>query len=139
MKAVARRALQLGVAAGLTCLYLRQDFATAGRPYFTWLGGLDPLLGLAGALKASWLVAGVSLLALAPAVWRGRVFCGWVCPVGAVLDLCGALKYLVRWKDWRPGDGAQRLWQTLRWVLFGGVLGFNPFLQIAVQRAHVRL
>ncbi len=124
MKRLFRPIAQLGAIACLAYLFLRQDFATV-RPYFTWLGGLDPLLGLAGALKASWFVAGVSLFALALAAWRGRVFCGWVCPVGVVLDLCGALKRLVRWKDWLPDGRAQRLWNMLRWVLFIGVLGLT--------------
>lgn len=138
MKRLFRPLAQLGAIACLTYLFLRQDFATV-RPYFTWLGGLDPLLGLAGALKASWFVAGVSLFALALAVWRGRVFCGWVCPVGAVLDFFGKVKDLVGWHDWRPGPGARSFWNRLRWVLLGVVVGlvllvkietlaFNPFV-----------
>lgn len=123
MKRYLRPAAQLGAAASLTWLFLRQDFATAVRPCFTWLGGLDPPLGLAGALKGFWPAAGVALAALVLAALLGRIFCGWICPVGALLDLCGGLKRLVGLKDWRPGDGARRIWHALRWILFGGVLG----------------
>jgi MauM/NapG family ferredoxin protein len=59
-----------------------------------WLGGgplgialsLDPLLAVVTALAAKTFYAGMllSLFVLLPAIFLGRVFCGWVCPLGTL-------------------------------------------------------
>jgi ferredoxin len=50
---------------------------------------LDPLAALAQALAAREFVAGMllSLLVIALALGFGRAWCGWLCPLGTVLDL----------------------------------------------------
>jgi len=73
----------------LLFLYL---FLTAGRD--SWLPAdlffrLDPLAGLAGMLASRRLIPSLllgTLLALVLALALGRVWCGWICPLGTVLD-----------------------------------------------------
>jgi polyferredoxin len=50
---------------------------------------LDPLLGLASALAARTFVAGsvLALITLLLTLVFGRAWCGWLCPLGTVLDL----------------------------------------------------
>ncbi len=59
---------------------------------FLW--GLDPLLSFSAVLSgvvfpASLLLLGVAMLLLSAAV--GRVFCGWICPLGFIQDLVPTL------------------------------------------------
>lgn len=50
-----------------------------------YLSPFVPLAGLAaGVVSGAWIVFGVLLLS---ALFLGRVFCGWLCPVGALQDL----------------------------------------------------
>lgn len=50
-----------------------------------YLSPFVPLAGLAaGVVSGAWVVFGVLLLS---ALFLGRVFCGWLCPVGALQDL----------------------------------------------------
>jgi MauM/NapG family ferredoxin protein len=123
LKTLIRRLIQLAAAAIFTYLFLIQDYMHATKPVFTWLTWLDPLTGLAG-LRGQWpwLIL-ISLGALGLALWRRRFFCGWLCPVGTVLDLFGHLKRFIL-KDWIPGAHIQRWLNRLRWAIFGGVLGF---------------
>ena len=125
MKRITRRIIQLVFVVFLSILFLRQDYVQAPRPYFSWLGWLDPLTGVAGLIRNKWpLLALLSLAALVLAFWRGRFFCGWLCPVGTVLDLTGALKKLIRWSDLFPNIKYKSLLNVLRWILLGIVLGF---------------
>jgi polyferredoxin len=66
-------------------------FAQAGRPLFPWADiffRFDPLAGLAGMTGArAWLPRlGWGLLTLALTLLLGRVWCGWICPLGTLLD-----------------------------------------------------
>jgi ferredoxin len=64
---------------------------------------LDPLAGLAALLaarrQAPAMLAG-GLIALALAVIAGRAWCGWLCPLGTVLDWTPA--------SWHPYDPSRR-------------------------------
>ena len=126
MRGVWRGVAQLGATVGLTYLFLRQDYATASRPFFTWAGWLDPLTGLAGLVRGlgPWLIV-ISLGALLVAGLFGRIFCGWCCPVGGVLDLLAGLKKLIRWPDRYPGVRARRWWNLVRWVWAGVAVGLT--------------
>ena len=54
---------------------------------------LDPLSSLSAAMASRAWVPGLLLggLCLLSALLLGRVFCGWVCPLGTLLDLLGAM------------------------------------------------
>lgn len=65
--------------------------ALSGRPLFPWADfffRFDPLAGLAGMLGArTWIPElGWGLVTLALTLLIGRVWCGWVCPMGTLLD-----------------------------------------------------
>jgi polyferredoxin len=61
---------------------------------------LDPLLMLAHLLASRTLLLGSSLalLAILLTLVFGRAWCGWICPLGTVLDLF----LLKRWRGKRP-------------------------------------
>ncbi|HEX2954037.1 MAG TPA: 4Fe-4S binding protein [Bacillota bacterium] len=123
MKILIRRIVQLVVAALLTYLFLMQDYISAVRPFFTWISWLDPLTGLAS-LRGQWpwLIV-ISIAALGLVLWRRRFFCGWLCPVGTILDCLGFVKHFIL-QDHFPGAKTEKWLNRLRWAVFGGVLGF---------------
>ena len=84
---------------------------------------LDSLTGITSILASrSWIAPmalGVITLVLAVAV--GRAWCGWVCPMGTVLDWTPS-----RWRGKNPG--ISRRWSRVKYFLFfavilGAVLG----------------
>ncbi|MGC8781923.1 MAG: 4Fe-4S binding protein [Anaerolineae bacterium] len=101
----ARRSVQLGFLLLFLyplalVIYQRVTFRAA--PSFaSWLLLWDPLL-LAGHLAhRNWsaIVIGAPLFLLALTWLLGRFFCGWVCPIGTVLDL---VRPLALWRRRRP-------------------------------------
>ena len=109
---MARRAVQIGFL--LLFLYplflvIYQRITFRAAPNFaSWLLPWDPLL-LAGHLaRRDWtgLVIGAPLLLIALTLILGRFFCGWVCPVGTVLDLVRPLAF---WQKRRKPSRATRL------------------------------
>jgi polyferredoxin len=58
-----------------------------------WLIELDPLVGIATLLSTRTLYAGLlwGLATVALTVLLGRVFCGWICPFGALHQFIGYL------------------------------------------------
>ncbi len=59
----------------------------------SWFLELDPLVGLATALATGTLYAGLAwgLVTIALTLVFGRVFCGWICPFGALHQFVGWL------------------------------------------------
>ncbi len=108
---VGRKLVQLGFLALflyplLVVVYKRATFQPA--PTLTsWLLPFDPLL-MAGQ-TASWntalIVIGAPLLLLALSFVLGRFFCGWVCPLGTVLDLVRPLAF---WQSRKGYSGVLR-------------------------------
>jgi ferredoxin-type protein NapF len=84
----------------LAVLVLRLSYPLpGGSGLLLWLSRLDPVLfisqlGRSPALP-SW--AWLPLLLLLATLMLGRVFCGWLCPVG------GLLAVLQDWRDWLAG------------------------------------
>ncbi len=84
---------------------------------------VDPLVvlqaGLAGQALAWPAVAGALVVAAFVAVVGGRLFCGWVCPVGLVADAAAATRRVLglRRRAWlAPVD------RRARWLVLAGVL-----------------
>jgi polyferredoxin len=78
---------------------------------------LDPLAGLASLLSAKTFVAGsaLALLTIGLTLVFGRVWCGWICPLGTTLDLF----HPRRWKNKQP-------------VIPEGARGIKHFLLIVI-------
>ncbi|MDY7109846.1 MAG: 4Fe-4S binding protein [Planctomycetota bacterium] len=97
---------------------------------------LDPLIAASAMLAAKALIATLllSLIVVALTIVVGRAFCGWICPLGTLLDWLGPIARLFRK---RTGPGGRR-WRPIRYwlliaILIGAVLGlplvgyFDPF------------
>ena len=90
---VSRKLVQIGFAflflyPLLPVIYRRATYSTA--PTFSsWLMPWDPLLliGQVAHQEWLWIVIGAPLFLLSLSVIVGRSFCGWVCPMGTVLDV----------------------------------------------------
>ena len=70
---------------------------------------LDPLVGLANMIAARQIVPAMligALVALAAAVVLGRAWCGWICPLGTVLDWAPARK--AKLHEGTPSRGCAR-------------------------------
>jgi len=78
---------------------------------------LDPVAGLSAALVARALTSGLlmAVLTLAATAVAGRVFCGWVCPLGTLIDVVGwagvQLRRLLGRLTSSGGRKAEREWQ----------------------------
>ena len=75
---------------------------------------LDPLIALVNLLATKALVAGtaVALITVTLTFLTGRSWCGWLCPLGTILDWIP----LHRWTKgrWTPGEG----WRGVKYALF---------------------
>ena len=93
--------------------------------YASWLLPWDPLLALGNLLNRniSALIIGAPLFLLALSLMLGRSFCGWVCPLGTVMDLVQPLAF---WHGRRKSrrsrvDGWRN--SRLRYLLMAVALG----------------
>ena len=92
----------------------------------------DPLVAAVAVLsaKAVWLLAVWALVLVAATMLVGRFFCGWVCPLGTILDLSD--RYIWRRKGSSPGDElhprAQWKQYALAIILVGAVFGVSTGL-----------
>ncbi len=81
----------------------------------------DPFLFVqslaAGFLPASSALLGAALVVGFYAIFGGRLFCSWVCPVNVVTDFAAWLRRHLGIKSGRAPDGATRYW-----VLAGALL-----------------
>jgi polyferredoxin len=130
-----RRIAQLALLLLFVWLFRRTEFTGTD----TLPGGenlffrLDPLVGAAaiiggrGLVSAFWPALAVLVLTLV----LGRFFCGWVCPLGTLLDLFQRLVRPVskRTGGWAGGAGVLRRFRVARYVLllaclFGAAFAF---------------
>jgi len=109
---LARRAIQIGflllfLYPLFLVIYQRVTFR-AGPNLASWLLPWDPLLLTGHLARRDWagLVIGAPLMLIALTLILGRFFCGWVCPVGTVLDLVRSLAF---WQKRRKPSHAMRL------------------------------
>ena len=107
-------------------IYRRITYSPA--PTFSsWLFPWDPLLLLGQAAHQEWLllVIGAPLFLLSLSILIGRSFCGWVCPMGSVLDLVHALtggRRFRRRKLLAGGGGGTHRNEWLRYYLLAAIL-----------------
>jgi len=85
---------------------------------------LDPLLALAQAIASRRLLVGsaLALVTIVLTVALGRVWCGWICPLGTLLDLCRPTRR--RAEDRAPLEA----WRYAKYgllllILFGALFG----------------
>jgi MauM/NapG family ferredoxin protein len=86
---------------------------------------LDPLAGLSGMLAARRLAPALlagGLITLALTVVAGRAWCGWLCPLGTVLDWTPAHQPAAREADLHP-RWRQVKYFLLTLILVGALLG----------------
>jgi MauM/NapG family ferredoxin protein len=100
-------------------------YANAQSPRRFWadlFSRFDPLLVLTASIAGRTLVGGFVLagITLLLTLLFGRVWCGWICPLGTVLDWLRPRHY--RWKP--PSEGWRRLkYLLLSAIVFAAVLG----------------
>ncbi len=100
----------------------------------TWLGrlrgypvslflDLDPLVATATALAGGTVYRNLvwSLWVLVPTLFLGRVFCGWVCPLGSLHHFWGWLFDARRFRD-DVAANRYRPWFRLKYALLAGLL-----------------
>jgi polyferredoxin len=96
--------------------------------YSSWLLPFDPLLFIGQVIRQDWqvLVIGAPLLLLALSLFFGRAFCGWVCPMGTVLDAVRSIAFWQKGRRKRPVQnkaGAKRNSHARYYLLIGVVAG----------------
>ncbi len=102
------------------------------------LPGLSPLLVLAHSLAGrSWYVGlfwGLPPLAvLLAAVWKGRIFCRWVCPAGTLFATAAACKGRKRFMKVRLGG-------VVFWMIVAGaIIGFPLWISMDPLSSFNRL
>lgn len=74
---------------------------------------LDPLIAATAMLAGRTVIAGLlyALINVLAAFIFGRVWCGWVCPMGSVLDWLSPKKV-------RHGAGLSDRWRTVKYLIF---------------------
>ncbi len=90
---------------------------------FFWF---DPLLLITTVLAAHSVVAWglLALITIGVTVVLGRVFCGWLCPLGTVHDIAGRI---IRGRKDRPGVNQYSPWQKTKYYVLVGMLAAAVF------------
>ena len=123
-----RRATQLVTLIAFIWLFRRTEFDGV-RPTpdaVNWLFRLDPLAAASAMLagRAVLTLFWPAAITLALTLVLGRVFCGWVCPLGTILD--GFHRLVGRRRSVSPAAERQRVpgrWQWGKYALLAAVLG----------------
>ena len=141
---IARKLVQVGFL--LLCLYplapviYKRLTFEPGLTLTSWLLPFDPLLLLGELVRRDWavLVIGAPLLIIALTLILGRAFCGWVCPIGTVLDLVRPIAFWQKRKNLAKAKGtlaklnpfpanynSQLRYYVLIAVIAGGILSLQ--------------
>jgi len=116
-------------------LFIKTDYnGTDEIPYaVNILFRIDPLVAAAAMLAAKAVIAILlpALIVVALTLLLGRAFCGWLCPMGALIDFC---RRWIRPRANQPRPGLRRIkYVLLALVLTGAFFGlpvvgyFDPF------------
>jgi len=120
---IARRITQAAFLLLFLYLLLWTRQGAARLPAHSLFFRLDPLAGLAAMLAARRPIAGLALglLTLALTLVAGRAWCGWICPLGTLLDLTPGRRT-------RGAQGPGAGWRPAKYgilaaVVLGGLAG----------------
>jgi ferredoxin len=107
----ARRIVQISILAVFLIITVVGPMVGLGLVASQTLSRLDPLIGLAATIASRGFVlyALAALLTVVLSVVFGRAWCGWVCPMGTLLDTVPARKRTLQWARsplWRFGKYA---------------------------------
>jgi polyferredoxin len=108
----------------LPLVYKRLTFQP-NSDYSSWLLPWDPLLSLGNLLNRNFsvLMIGAPLFLLALSLVLGRSFCGWVCPLGTLMDLVQPLAFWHRKKKSKKNLTAGTRNSRLRYLILALTLG----------------
>src|ERR1017187_1697690 len=85
---------------------------------------LDPLAAIASALSSRTLYRGLlwSLAILIPALFLGRFFCGWICPLGTLNHLVSNVRSERKLGRQRIASNRYKPWQAFKYYLLFALL-----------------
>lgn len=83
---------------------------------FAWLLGLVKGNGLAVLLADPLLCVLLAFVAVSFVIWGRGVFCGWLCPFGALQELLAKLARVISLPQWSPSYRTHRMLWRLKYV-----------------------
>jgi len=112
-------------------LFIKVSFPLQKNLTTNFFFNIDPLITLVMVLTGTIFVTALlaSIIMVIVTVLFGRLFCGWICPMGTLFDLAAYI--IPHKKEKKPyGNGPYKniKYYLLIFLLFGSVLGFSAVL-----------